>query len=897
MATEIGRLIAVFEGNDVRFHATRKRVEAGARQTAKEITLSEKQQKTASESLQRQRSTALIAEWKRQEREAIASAKRTADAQIRESRRAANEQLKQAKRWAGITPSRGGGGVGIAGFAAGAAGGIAALVGTSIAGELRQGASAWFTYASSLEATRIAFTTMLGSSQAAEKHLKELQAFALKTPFEFSELVAASQRMQALGFTAAQVIPVLNSVGNAVAAAGGGSERLDRVVTAMSQIQSKGKVMTQELNQLAEAGIPAWKMMEEQFGKSRAELIKLVEQGKISAEVFLEAFQNFSQQKFGDMMEKQSKTAIGAISNLKDAVMQISERAFAPLFEQVRDGLLSISNGLVANQASWESWGRAASNSILGIKDTISHIAGLIIDLDNRIRNLPGVKQATDAAQKELGTYEENVKSLNERFMGTLFILESLRGYVFGLNQPKQQWETEGEFAVAGGAGQFSVGAGPSGKAPAKKATPFGGDSGRGGRAKRDVLEGLRSTLVSLNAEYRKFNTELLGSASASALATEKERLLADIMSQLKENTRLAVSTLTDVDKAIDKAIGSLPDKAQAAARALVEESLAQFKQNEALRIAGDLNKRAEELSKGWRLEIDRSRSGADEYATAIEDLERAFSKHNQTLDAGTKSELEHLAAMQRAIQITKELIRLRTVGDRPRRFNNTTTGDVLDLGSGSFFMEGGTGAERSRIASVEEQVARERLADFREKMQVLAADLTSTLRDATRAGLEGGLVAGFQSLTLGILQILENVFFRQLENMLTNALSGIGGGGGNWLTNSIGSLIGGFGGPLGGLFGGSGAAGGLGSAFAGSFASGGTIPMGKWGMVHANEKVVVGPAGAQVIPMGGAKEGSGNTYNYNINVPVRSAGSYSTPRSRRQLGEDIASALQGATT
>lgn len=267
-----------------------------------------------------------------QEKARERAAKVLADVQIREGRRALLEIERQLAQQQRVTS--GGSGRGAA-FLAGAAGGLTALLGISAINEIHQAGAAMIDYASKLETTRIAFTQMTGSADLAEQHLRDLQQFALKTPFQFGELIDASQRMQALGFNAEQVIPILNDVGNAVAAAGGGSERLDRVVLALSQIQSKGRLMTQEMNQLAEAGIPAWKVLEVQLGKSRAELVKMVEQGKISSQVFLEAFQKFSQQNFGGLMEAQSKTFTGAMSNIKDALLQTSAIAFAPLYEKL----------------------------------------------------------------------------------------------------------------------------------------------------------------------------------------------------------------------------------------------------------------------------------------------------------------------------------------------------------------------------------------------------------------------------------------------------------------------------------------------------------------------------------------------------------------------------------
>lgn len=332
----------------------------------------------AEESLQRQRSAALIAESKREQRERSAEtrraqieirrmeaerlrimnentraiealARREAETRIQQGRRAAAEALKSLTGGAlggGVGRGRGEGGGGaffggsVLGFAG--AGPFASAVGVglglsifAITSRLTDGARAWVDYASKLENAKIAFSTMLGSTQLADKHLRELQSFALTTPFQFNELIDASQRMQALGFTSEQVIPILRDVGNAVAAAGGGSERLDRVTLALAQMQSKGKVATQELNQLAEAGIGGFKILEQATGKSRAELVKMVEAGEVSSKLFLDAFQKFSQANFGGLMEKQSRTFTGAISNIRDALLTTANTAFEPLFRSI----------------------------------------------------------------------------------------------------------------------------------------------------------------------------------------------------------------------------------------------------------------------------------------------------------------------------------------------------------------------------------------------------------------------------------------------------------------------------------------------------------------------------------------------------------------------------------
>lgn len=210
---------------------------------------------------------------------------------------------------------------------AGAAGGAAAMLGDKLLGAVTTGGGALLDYTAKMEQTRIGFTTLLGSSQAAEAHLKELERFAAETPFEFAGLTASSRRFINMGMSAQEVIPMMRAVGDAVAAVGGSSETVDRVTLAISQMSAKGKVSAEEINQIAEAGIGGWKILETQLGKSKAELFKLAEAGEISAETFIKAFKAYSEQNYAGAMERQSHTLLGAMSTIKDTLLQEGSKA------------------------------------------------------------------------------------------------------------------------------------------------------------------------------------------------------------------------------------------------------------------------------------------------------------------------------------------------------------------------------------------------------------------------------------------------------------------------------------------------------------------------------------------------------------------------------------------
>lgn len=174
--------------------------------------------------------------------------------------------------------------------------------------------------ASQMENTKIAFTTMLGSAEKAGAFIKDLQNFAAHTPFEFKGLTESASQMMAYGIAAKDVIPTLTAVGNAVAAVGGGQDKIARVTTALGQMYAKGTVQAEEMRQLTEAGIPAWELLAKTLNTDVAGAMTMVSKRQVDAANGVAGLVSGMNERFGGMMEKQSKTVTGAFSNLMDGL-------------------------------------------------------------------------------------------------------------------------------------------------------------------------------------------------------------------------------------------------------------------------------------------------------------------------------------------------------------------------------------------------------------------------------------------------------------------------------------------------------------------------------------------------------------------------------------------------
>lgn len=196
----------------------------------------------------------------------------------------------------------------------------------------------------SAEQVDIAFGTMLGPQKGKEM-LEDLYDFAASTPFEVRGLSSATQKMLAYGFSAEDVIPLLTSVGDATAGLGAGQEGIDAVTRAMGQMQAKGKVMSEEMLQLTEAGIPAWQYLADEItdGDIPAAMEE-VTYGFVSADTAIAALQKGMDRDFGGMMSKQAKTLTGIVSNMSDAVYKaVIQAKDTEGYDELTDALAEVS--------------------------------------------------------------------------------------------------------------------------------------------------------------------------------------------------------------------------------------------------------------------------------------------------------------------------------------------------------------------------------------------------------------------------------------------------------------------------------------------------------------------------------------------------------------------------
>lgn len=200
---------------------------------------------------------------------------------------------------------------------------------------------------SRLEQAHLAFTQLIGDADGADAFIAKMEAFANVTPFEFKGLTEDVQKLIAMGFAAEDALPTLRAIGDAVAGLGGSQEKLDRIAIAMGQISTAGRVNSQDMRQLTEAGIPAWKILADSIHKTVGETRDLAEKGLIPANTALAALIEGMESRFGGMMQKQARTAQGAFSTIRDMALQTISGAVEPLFKALSAGMVGIADFMV----------------------------------------------------------------------------------------------------------------------------------------------------------------------------------------------------------------------------------------------------------------------------------------------------------------------------------------------------------------------------------------------------------------------------------------------------------------------------------------------------------------------------------------------------------------------
>ena len=164
----------------------------------------------------------------------------------------------------------------------------------------------------------IAFGTMLGSETEATRLMNQMIQTAAKTPFDLMGVASGAKQLLAYGEAADRVNDTLVRLGNI---ASGLSIPLNDIVYLYGTTMVQGRLYAQDVRQFTGRGIPLVKELAKMYGVTAEEINNMVSAGKIGFADVEKVLRSMTDQggQFYNLMEKQSASLTGMISNLEDS--------------------------------------------------------------------------------------------------------------------------------------------------------------------------------------------------------------------------------------------------------------------------------------------------------------------------------------------------------------------------------------------------------------------------------------------------------------------------------------------------------------------------------------------------------------------------------------------------
>lgn len=250
-------------------------------------------------------------------------------------------------------------------------------------------------YNAQIEKYATGFTNMLGSAEAAQQVMSQIQEDAAKTPFDVESLTKANQYLISAGENAGYARKTIMALGDAVSATSGGNDELNRMSQNLQQIANTGKATTADIKQFAYAGIDVYGILADYTGKSTAEVQNMT----ISYDLLTQALQAASEEggRYYNAMSDLSQTQNGITSTLKDNVKQLAG---------LLTGDLSDAVGSVKTKLNEMTVAAIEAYKLDGWKGLIGEITGLTTVIDKAKSSAVGLKAVFDALKSgEIGIF------------------------------------------------------------------------------------------------------------------------------------------------------------------------------------------------------------------------------------------------------------------------------------------------------------------------------------------------------------------------------------------------------------------------------------------------------------------------------------------------------------
>lgn len=384
-------------------------------------------------------------------------------------------------------------------------------------------------YNAQIEKYTTGFTNMLGSAQAAQEAMQAIQEDAARTPFDVASLTQANQLLISAGENAAYSRKVINALGDAVSATGGGNVELSRMAANLQQIANVGKATAIDIKQFAYAGINIYQILADYTGKS----VQEVQNMTISYDLLSQALIAASEEggRYYNAMDTQSQTMNGRISTLKDNVSQLAGLMTGDLSSGIGVVIGNLNDMVVAAQEAYKKDGwKGLGSAILELDNPISAIIKKFGELGSA--SVSALDKASYYLNKALGktayagydSYEDYKSDRQKQSNRNRLRQNALSGKSVS---NKSWFERQAEAAAANGNGGSSIVTSPSSdtsKTPkAKTETVIASVSHTATTTAQNALGAVTTSVETLNEKVKDAAGNIKDRVTETTTETGKE--------------------------------------------------------------------------------------------------------------------------------------------------------------------------------------------------------------------------------------------------------------------------------------------------------------------------------------------------------------------------------------
>lgn len=211
-----------------------------------------------------------------------------------------------------------------------------------------------------IEDARAKLTGLGHDAKTVDQAMADALASVKGTAFGLDEAATVAASAMAAGVrTGEELEGYLRLVADAATIAGVG---LDEMGSILNKVTTSGRAQTQELNQIADRGIPIWQALADHYGVTADELRKMVSSGKVDAETFAAVMNDI----VGGSAESAGDTTRGAFANMKAALSRTGAALLDQVFPMFKSAFQGITEWLDGVTEKAKPVGEAISKWIAG---------------------------------------------------------------------------------------------------------------------------------------------------------------------------------------------------------------------------------------------------------------------------------------------------------------------------------------------------------------------------------------------------------------------------------------------------------------------------------------------------------------------------------------------------